>query len=433
MPDSFEQARSFFLLGVDAFEAGRFAEAEEKFRASLALLPGRASTLANLGATLQKRGQSVAALQVLDQALAADPGNVDALGHRGVALGEAGRYNEALACHDKLLAADAEHVAAWYQRGMMLNVLDRHDEALHAFDQVLRIDPRHGSGWLCRGQTLQSAGREAEALPCYDKAIALEPGLSLAWTHRAILLKDLKRLDEAALAFEAAIAHGGDPELNGYFLSSLRGGAAPAAPPKHFIESLFDDYADNFEEHMVDVLKYRAHRVLAENVAGVAGTAFGSVLDLGCGSGLCGALLAPVAARITGVDVSANMLEKAVARGVYAEVVQRDIVEFLQTTNERFDLIIAADVFIYVGDLQRVFDGVRQVAEPGAVFCFSVELPDQPQGFELRPSLRYAHSEAYVLQLAATHGFEVAKLLCQPIREDQQQPIPGLYVYLISR
>jgi predicted TPR repeat methyltransferase len=129
------------------------------------------------------------------------------------------------------------------------------------------------------------------------------------------------------------------------------------------------------------------------------------------------------------------MLERARALGVYDRLVEADLTQHLRTTEHRHDLVLAADVFIYVGDLERVFEGVCRVTDPGALFCFSVEATGDEieRGFELLPSLRYRHSARYLQALAARHGFEVAHLLPQTLREDQRKSVPGLYAYLVRR
>jgi predicted TPR repeat methyltransferase len=432
----FNQARDLFLSGVQHFEAGRLDEAERQFRASLALLPGRASTLSNLGATLIKLARPAEALPVLEQALAAEPGNLDALCHLGVALGDLGRDDEALARYDQALAADPQHAPALYQRGVTLNLLGRYDEALAALQRFLDLRPGHARAWLLLGETLQTLERRDEALSSFDKALAIDSTLGEAWSHRGGILRDAGQLQEAADAFRKAMAHGADAELNGYFLSALTGTDAPQTPPSRYVEFMFDGYADKFDEHLVQVLHYQAHKVLVEQLTGIGPRPFSAVLDLGCGTGLCGPLVKPLAGRLDGVDLSRNMLDKAGVAGVYDELVHADVAAFLQTTPRRYGLVLSADVFIYVGDLEPVFRGVRRVIEPGGVFCFSVEAAAESEGneasFELRPSLRYAHTEGYLCALAARHGFGVAKLFRHAIREDQRQPVEGLFVYLIA-
>jgi predicted TPR repeat methyltransferase len=364
--DAFERAKQLFSDGLGCFAAGRYEDAEQCFAASLALLPGRASTLVNLAATWLKLA----------------------------------RPQEALDAADQVLALEADSADAWLHRVTALAQLDRHDEAL--------------------------AGSE--------RLLAIAPTLAPAWSLRAGLLQDLGRRDEAARAFRQAIAQGADPELIGYSLAALGAQAAPPGAPPRYVTSLFDDYAGQFDEHLLHTLRYRGHAELVEHLRAPARGRFRRALDLGCGTGLCGPLVKPLAERLTGVDLSGRMLDKARSLGVYDELVQADIVEHLRSAPPGCDLVLAADVFIYIGDLAPAFGAVHRVLQPGGVFCFSAEpgRADGP-GFELLPSLRYAHSEAYLRALAARQGFELVQLLRRPIREEQSQAVEGLFVYLHRR
>lgn len=172
--------------------------------------------------------------------------------------------------------------------------------------------------------------------------------------------------------------------------------------------------------------------MLVDNLRGVGKTHYLSALDLGCGTGLCGTLLSHQASRLEGVDLSGQMLAKARALGVYDMLAQADVAEHLRTTAKCYDLLLSCDVFIYVGALEAVFAGAARVLEPGGVFCFSVERTDDAHDYQLMPSQRYAHSERYLRALAASHGFAVVKTLAKPIRQDQQQSIDGLYMYLVK-
>src|SRR5207249_7947420 len=148
------------------------------------------------------------------------------------------------------------------------------------------------------------------------------------------------------------------------------------------------------------------------------------------GTGLCGPLIAPQAEIIDGVDVSSAMLEEARKLGVYRELTHADLGEFLAATALRLDLIVAADVFIYVGDLASVFRSARRTLEPGGCLAFTIELTKAGQDIQLLPSLRYAHSEAYIRRLADEAGFTGARVVEAPLRHDQTTPVMGLYIYL---
>lgn len=430
MTTTFERAKQFFLQGLQDFAAGQLQEAERAFEASLALLPGRASTLVNLGATKLALSKPLEAISALDQALASTPGDVDAWCHRCEALARLTRYDEALASCDKALAIDTASLPAWQARARLLTQLRRYEDALAALERLTALLPTRSEHWLHRGQLLQKLDRHDEALASYDKALALDRGLAQAWSLRGGILKDRGRLDEAAECFRNALAHGGDAQLNNYFLASLVGRDAPASAPAHYVQALFDDYADTFDAHLLDVLHYEAPRFLIENLHWVGPARFDAALDLGCGTGLCGPLVKPMVGRLDGVDLAQRMLDKARALGVYDQLVQGDLADYLRHTAQTYDLVLSADVFIYVGELEPVFAGVGRALKAGGVFCFSVERADNGEGYVLNAHQRYAHSERYVRDLAQRHGFQIVKMLQHPIREDQRAPIPGTYFYL---
>ncbi len=167
---------------------------------------------------------------------------------------------------------------------------------------------------------------------------------------------------------------------------------------------------------------------------------FRTALDLGCGTGLCAPLLQPHCDAIDGVDISSEMLEQAAKLGLYRELVHADIGEFLSSRSSSpqhaVDLVVAADVLIYVGDPAAVFRGVARLLAPGGLFAFTVELPsktEEDKDLQLLPSLRYAHSERYVRRLAAQCGLDVDELRAGPIRHEHSRPVPGLYVHLIQQ
>jgi predicted TPR repeat methyltransferase len=320
-----------------------------------------------------------------------------------------------------------------FHRATTRGLAERDEEALADFDRLLELEPAHAEGWLRRGQSLLRLIRHDDALAACDRALALDPAMAEGWTIRGTILAELKRSDEAAHSFQQAIAHGGDPELNGFFLAGMTSGEQPVAPPRYYVETLFDDYAETFDDHLVNVLHYQAHDILIERLRTRTQRRFRRALDLGCGTGLCGRLLQPFVDAMDGVDLSQNMLDKAAARGIYAALIHADIGEHLHATPERYDLVVAGDVFIYIGDLSTIFSGAARVLEPGGVFCFSTEMNEADTDFTLRTTLRYAHSEAFVRRLAAENGFTVDEIDRRPVREDRRQPIPGLFVFLTKR
>jgi len=364
------------------------------------------STLVNLAAVRLGLGKPADALKAADEVLAVEPANVDALLHRATALGRLQRDDEARAGFERLVTIDANHAAGWLRLAHLLHRQERRDEALRAYGRTLALDAAQPDAWLRRGDLLREAGQ----------------------------------LVQAAEAFRHCLAHGGDPALAGYYLAAVTGAALPGGTPAVYVQRLFDDYAADFDRHLVATLGYQAPERLAQRIAAHAPRArFASALDLGCGTGLCGPLLRPMTQRLTGVDLSGEMLAQARALGAYDALVQAEIVEHLREAVARgeppHDLVVAADVFIYVGELAPVFDAVRAATRPGAVFAFSVEPDDEPAspGVRLLPSLRYAHAPGYLRQLAEGHGFDVLDVTREPIRVEQARPIDGLYLVMKRR
>lgn len=398
---AFDKAKDHFLAGLAHFEAREFAPAEQRFRASLEHVPGRISTLVNLAATLVALDKPQDALAVTGDILAQEANNQDALLHRATALGLLGRMQDALA----------------------------------AFDQLLALNDQIGEFWSRQAQTLQGLDRHDEAFKSYQRAVALDAKLTTAWINLGSLLREGGKRQEAAHAFRHAISNGADTELVRYYLASVtddgQAKTAPSSAPQHYVQALFDGYAEEFDSHLVNVLGYKTHVLLNQHLHSIAKGPFQSTLDLGCGTGLCGGLIHPHTQHLVGVDLSQQMLDKAALLGIYDELAQGDIVAHLQATAHRHDLVMATDVFVYIGDLAPTFAATFAAMAAGGVFCFSAEAAsDETQNFELLTSLRYAHSERYLRALASEHGFEVLLLRHEPIREDQRKPIMGFLVYL---
>jgi predicted TPR repeat methyltransferase len=395
MDPKLDEARKLFFKGVEHFEDGRLEQARSAFEASLALAPGRPSVLSNLGIILFHLGQLDEAVSVLREATAADPDNAQ----------------------------------AWTCMALAHETRARWQDAVGALERAGALSPRQAGLWFRKGQCLLRLKRVQEALQAFDQALALAPEFADAWSARGSVLREANQLDEAAKCFEKALAFGGDPELNGYYLASVQGTSSPPPPSPRYVESLFDDYAADFQSHIVGQLRYQGYERLLQPLI-QAKRRFHRALDLGCGTGLCGPLIHPLADVLVGVDISRAMLEQARQLGIYRELIHADIGPFLETAEENVDLVVAADVFIYVGDLNTVFRSIRRILTPAGRFAFTVEMPADEVDLQLLPSLRFAHSERYIRQLAKTCGFKVDEIFRAPIRYEQAQPLEALYVYL---
>lgn len=286
------------------------------------------------------------------------------------------------------------------------------------------------------------SGEFAEAAELMEQALEQVPSWAAGWFRLAEYAEKSGRKEAAAAALEKVVAL--DPsDIFGASLKLAVLGAAdvPAAPPTPYVERLFDDYADRFDTALVEKLDYTVPHTLARLVRRHAGedASFGLVCDIGCGTGLFGVAFRANAGRLEGFDLSAGMLAKAQEKAVYDHLAQADLSLpaeasglFATAPQSRADLVSAADVLMYLGDLAEVFPSAARLARPGGLFAFSVEDGGEGDAPLLRQSLRYAHPEAFIRRKLAESGFELLAVEKNVIRRDAGQPVHGL-VFLARR
>jgi predicted TPR repeat methyltransferase len=284
---------------------------------------------------------------------------------------------------------------------------------------------------------LAESGEPASAAELMEQALELVPGWAAGWFTLATYREKAGDLPGAIAALNEVLALDKSDVFGARLKLAVLGGAdVPERPPSPYVERLFDDYADRFETSLVEKLGYTVPGKLATLIAGTAGIPkhFRLAVDLGCGTGLLGPEIRASVDRLEGYDLSKGMLTKAAEKGVYDYLGQADLslepdlsgVFDTDMAPGRADLITAADVLMYLGNLHAVMAIVQKLSADGAVFAFSVEDAQQADGYILRDSLRFAHSEAYVREVSADHGFAVQDLARSVIRMDGGKPIHGI-------
>ena len=447
-------ADAHFNRGCALAELKRYQDALSSYDRAILLDPNNATAHSSRGNTLNHLKRHQEALSAYDKALSLNPKLAQAWLGRGNIFFEQHRQDEALAACAKALELAPHLVEAWLCRGNVYHDLKRHDDALAAYDKALSLDSKLAAAWLGRGNVFYDSKRHGDALAAYDKALSLNPKLAQAWLGRGNIFFEQHRQDEALAAcgkaitfrpdfgelallgrrdqavadYRKALELGGNPQVIGYNLAALAAAEIPPASPAETVVKVFDDYAENFDKHL-NALKYQAPSMLLDLTRRFAPGGKVDVLDLGCGTGLVGQQFRSLARSLTGVDISTNMLARARQRGIYDHLVCGDIDQFLKTRDRTFDLAVAADVFIYIGDLSSVFRGVRAALRDGGLFCFSVEATDQSD-YVLRSTLRYAQSSDYLRRLAEQNAFVVEVIESQPIRQEYDQDIEGYYAIM---
>ncbi|MEM8662489.1 MAG: methyltransferase [Pseudomonadota bacterium] len=243
----------------------------------------------------------------------------------------------------------------------------------------------------------------------YDKARALE---------------DAGRWPEAAAAFRACLALDPDDHCGVALRLAAHGDAAPTAAPPAYVATLFDQQAEAFDDILVGQLFYDVP-ALARQMVGRFGKEPFRILDLGCGTGLCGAAFRDIAKEIVGVDLAADMLSLADERGVYDDLYVGEAIAFLAGWDEDpFDLVVAADVLPYLGPLDGFAKGAANALAPGGLIVASTERLEAGE-WRVLPSHRFAHSSDYAVTALKAARLELLALEPITVRHEEGAPVPG--------
>lgn len=317
---------------------------------------------------------------------------------------------------------------AQFLAGAAFAQLGDYRRAMSHTDNAIMLDPGNVDAMYNKAQLYMHQGEDRLAIECYRDLLSLDDRHAHAHGNLAILLHRHELNEEAGEHYRKAIALRPDVDAFRYGLSGIEGKAIP----EEYVSKLFDDGADRFDSLLVDELDYRTPALLRNLLDRHLARTDYRVLDLGCGTGLSGKAIMDVAATLVGVDISAGMLDKARNKGIYSELRQEEILRYLNGCSASFDIVLASDVFNYVGDLTATFSGCRRVLATGGLFAFSAE-SDERHGFHMDvANLRYSHSGSYITDTAIAAGFSITEHEHVVLRKNRGKPVPG-DIYLLEK
>ena len=275
-------------------------------------------------------------------------------------------------------------------------------------------------------EALAADGDLAAAADLFAQAGEAAPGWAAAALARGLTLERLGDGAGARAALGVA-AHLDEGGLLGAALHLGRlDGTAPSDMPAAYVATLFDQYAPRFDAHLLDGLAYRGPQIIAEALAKAGAGTAAAGLDLGCGTGLMGRVLAHPGLRLDGVDLSAAMLRLAEATGCYRGLWQGDCVAVARDLPAgSYGLAVAADVLVYLGDLRPLCDAVARLLAPGGWFAATVQARDQ-EGYDLGPDLRFRHAPGYLRTCLEGAGLTLLGLDPCVTRRENDADVAGL-------
>ncbi len=363
------------------------------------------------------------------------PGDPDALNFLGMLQCQIGQPAEAEVFLRRSVDAEPSNPHAWLNLGNVLVTLHRDEEARSAFVRATELAPNLAMAWFNLGVCLGRCKQPSEAASALHRALKIEPGHIPAYESLAVVLHRLGNYTEAAEVFREWLAHDPGNPMALHMLAAVSGATTPSRAADGYVRVLFDDFAASFDENLTS-LQYRAPQLLAERLGReAAGHAPLDILDAGCGTGLCGPLVRPLARTLAGVDLSAGMIEKARARSGYDELVVEELCVFMSSRPGHFDVVISADTLVYFGALEEPLQAARRCLRSGGLLLFTVEQGDpgadsgaRERSYRLETHGRYSHTEAYVRAVLAAAGFGGVSIEGGVLRRERGSDVLGLVV-----
>jgi predicted TPR repeat methyltransferase len=389
---------------VAAHKAGRLDEAEAGYRGLLAAHPDDTGALNMLGMLCCSRGDHEAGLQLLRRAVDGAPGDPRSLLNYGQGLLERGEV----------------------------------ETAMQIFEQTVRLSPTWSNAWSNLGACRLQMGRLEDAAFCLTNALFFDSeNLRLYRTLADVFLR-LRRYTAAAETYRDWLAREPGNLTAQYMLAATAGqpDATPERAPAPYVENLFDRFASSFDE-VLAALNYEAPRLLAERLQQHLGSrAPVDILDAGCGTGLCAALLRPMARHLTGVDISSGMIARAREHKLYDVLEVAELSKFMGSKASMFDAVVSADVLVYFGALEEPLAGTFTCLRKGGVLLASLERLDdasnESPSWRLQQHGRFSHTEAYLQRAFREAGFRSLSCETAVLRREHGEDVQGYVVTAVK-
>jgi predicted TPR repeat methyltransferase len=416
---------------IDCMVRDDLENVELLLRGILAVVPEHPDATHYLGFLAHRSGNSAEGAALIRRSLELAPEQADWHSNLGIVLQAMDDLEGAMACFERAVALNPEHPNAHANLGVLLRVFSRHEEAEAQYRRAIELNPDHANAYHNLAILLDIMGRPQEAVTAYSKALTLKPQFPEA---RRLLVLAYTALGEREKAIQVAqhwVDDSPDDPMARHTLAAVTSRDVPLRASDAYVQTVFDSFSSSFEVKLAR-LHYRAPQLVAEALASArpAPTRSYDVLDAGCGTGLCGPLLAPYARRLTGVDLSPGMLEHARAKNVYDALYHVELTAFLADQPQGFDIIVSADTLVYFGALEDFSAAVAEALRPGGLLVFTVEewvAEDPAATYCIRPHGRYNHSASYVERALGMKGFQV-HIARGELRKESALPVPGLIV-----
>jgi predicted TPR repeat methyltransferase len=425
------QMHAFLAVAMAKHREGKLAEAEQMYRQALRWQPDHPDAYHLLALLAAQLNRADDALPLFERAIALNPTVPEYHANYGNALTIAGRSVDAEAAFEKAIALRPNFPEALMNLATVRRNRRDLEGAERLLHRALELRPDWPEAEINLANVALTQQRFTEATTLFARALKAEPNYVHAYEGFARAAARAGRLDEAAAAFQRLLTFDPENVVARHLLAACVADPHHEKAPDAYIRRLFDHYAPQFDVSLAH-LQYRAPALIADRLAAsVAPNGSLDILDAGCGTGLCGALLKPFARRLVGVDLSAGMLKEAAKRELYDELVEAELAGFMATHLSAFDVIVACDTLVYQGRLEDTVAAGAMALKGGGRLLFTLEqLIDDSENvpYRLAPTGRFCHSAAYVRAVLAKAGLIDARTEAITPRLECGEPVQGLLV-----
>ena len=425
---SLEEAVS---IAIRLQQNDQWIAARDMYRRILEVAPDYADAVHYSGVLAHQEGRSEEAVALIERSLELEPDRADWHSNLAIVLRDRLDLEGATRACRRAIAIDPHHANAHNNLGVLLRAQGQLAEAEAAYRAAIEVDPNHSDAYTNLGILLNAQKRTHEAVVCFCKVITFRPKHPEARRLLALAHCTLGEVDQAVALFEEWLKEEPNHPIALHMLAACSGRDIPPRASDGFIEQTFDSFAGSFDSKLAKLL-YRAPSLVAGMLedSGAQPSKSLDILDAGCGTGLCGPLLAPYARRLVGVDLSTRMLTQARARNTYDELFKVELTTYLRDQTAAFDVIVSADTLVYFGPLEAVTEAAAHALRADGRLIFTVEeLAEGSEGPGYRLSVhgRYCHTRRYVegvLRAAAL----TPEIVPAQLRLEAGDPVHGLVV-----
>ncbi len=424
-----DYAPAYNNLGAMYFAEDNFSLAEMHYEKATQLVPDYIDAYYNLGLSLVKQQKLEKAVVIYQTLLTLSPHHAAARFHLACLLMRQEKLSEAIQHFLVIIQTEPHHVETQTNLATCYLKQGQFIEAKQHYTQALTLAPNDTHLLFNLGVTSAQLGELNQAIRYYQKTLQIHSEDVAAHQNLAVLLLAKQHPALALQHFQEVLRLQPDNTSIRYLVDSLLQQSKAVAAPVDYIKNLFDSYATHYESHLVTTLHYQIPDQFLEIIRGIDAKPNSlDILDLGCGTGLCGEKLKLFASSLSGVDLSENMLAIAAEKKLYDTLACDTILSFLAGKNACYDVILAGDTLVYLGDLAPLFLSVNRALRHGGLFVFNTEIAYHPP-YQANPSGRFAHHKNYLEDLATQFHFKRLQYKSTVTRRQQHQPVLGhLYV-----